>query len=174
MTRAALPIRRADAGDAAKLSMLASATFLDSFAEDHPFDAIKAHMDANHSEAAYARLFADPANALWIIESPVGTPIAFAMLAPAAADVPLLPGDIELKRIYVLSNWKGGGHGRALMDAALAEARARGAKRMLLSVYEKNPAAQAFYGRLGFERIGEQCFMVGTLPFTDHVMAKTL
>jgi ribosomal protein S18 acetylase RimI-like enzyme len=60
------------------------------------------------------------------------------------------------------------------MDAALDEARARGATRILLSVYEKNPAAQAFYGRLGFERIGEQCFMVGRVPFIDHVMAKTL
>ncbi|WP_157215621.1 GNAT family N-acetyltransferase [Flavisphingomonas formosensis] len=174
MTRPTLPVRRAHAGDAAKLSMLGTATFLDSFAEDHPFDAIRAHMEANHSEAAYHAIFADPANAVWILESPVGTPVGFAMLTPPSADVPLRPGDIELKRIYILPGWKGGGHGRALMDAAMAEARARGAVRMLLSVYEKNPAAQAFYGRLGFRRIGEQCFMVGPVPFVDHVMALDL
>jgi len=174
MSRATLPIRRADAGDAAKLSMLAAATFLDSFAEDHPFEAIRAHMDANHSETAYRAALADPANALWILESPVGTPVGFAMLTPASADVPLAPGDIELKRIYLLSNWKGGGHGRALMEAAVAEARDRGATRMLLSVYERNPAARAFYARLGFRRIGEQRFMVGDVPFIDHVMALDL
>jgi len=49
---------------------------------------------------------------------------------------------------------RGQGLGRALIGAALAEADARGLRRVELSVHADNRAAQALYRRVGFETEG--------------------
>ena len=98
-----------------------------------------------------------------------------ALLTPPALDHPAAPGDLELKRIYMLAGWQAGGWGGRLVDAVEAEARARGASRLLLCVYDVNLAAQRFYARRGFADTGlRQTFMVGDLPFLDQIWAKRL
>jgi ribosomal protein S18 acetylase RimI-like enzyme len=56
----------------------------------------------------------------------------------------------------------GRGTGAALMDWALAEARARGCDAVQLSVWSENRAAQRFYARYGFAKIADIGFMVGS------------
>jgi diamine N-acetyltransferase len=166
-------LRRAQAGDAAKLSLVGAASFLESFAHDHPGDDLVEHVRAGHAEAAYAGWLADPDHPAWIVEAAVGAPIGYAMLCPAS-----LPGrqagDIELKRIYILHRWHGTGLGGALYRAVEDEARERGAKRLILAVYTKNVAAQGFYTRQGFAQIGVTEFAVGRVTFEDMVLAKAL
>ena len=166
-------IRRAGAPDAGSLSLLGGATFLASFAHDHPGDAMLVHIRAEHSEAWYQAALARDDMALWIAETPLGAPVAYAILGPAS-----LPGaeagDLELKRIYLLGPWQGGGRGSALLDCVVGEAVARGARRLLLAVYEANDKARAFYARKGFAPIGTTRFMVGDVPFTDLVLARPL
>ena len=41
-------------------------------------------------------------------------------------------------------------------------------------VYTNNPDAQRFYERFGFEKVGQQQFMTGNVPFTDWIMRKPL
>ena len=166
-------LRRAHADDAAKLALVGGASFLESFADDHPGDALVAHVSNGHNAAQYARWLADPAWALWIVEEAVGAPIGYAVLGPAT-----LPGaeagDLELKRIYILHRWHGGGRGKALYQAVEDEAQARGATRLILAVYTANTAAQGFYARMGFAQIGTTVFMVGDTAFDDLVVAKLL
>lgn len=96
------------------------------------------------------------------------------MLSPPELDVPTGEGDIELKRIYVLTGFQGGGHGRQLLDAVNEEARRRGGRRLLLCVYTVNHKAQAFYRAQGFEAVGMQCFMVADIRFDDIIMARAI
>lgn len=168
-------LRRAVPADAARLALLGGATFLNSFAHDHPGDALVAHVDANHSPAWYADLLADPACAAWILETPLGAPIGYALLTPPAVDCPTGAKDLELKRIYVLGPWQSGGWGVRLLRAVEDEARARGAARLFLCVYSVNEGAKRFYGRHGFaDTACRQNFMVGAVAFEDHIWAKTL
>lgn len=166
-------LRRADAGDAGKLALLGGASFLESFADDHPGDALVAHVENHHSRQAYAALLDDPAYAIWIFEHEAGAPTGYAVLGP-----PGLPGsnadDVELKRIYLLSRWHGTGLGKALFAAVEDEARARGAPRLLLSVYTENHKARAFYEARGFAVIGETHFAEFPAAFADFVMVKPL
>lgn len=76
---------------------------------------------------------------------------------------------IELHRLYVHTRVKGQGVAQALMNEALAYARAEGAPAMYLSVWENNFRAQAFYKRYGFEHIGEHGFMVGKTRDRDFI-----
>jgi ribosomal protein S18 acetylase RimI-like enzyme len=58
--------------------------------------------------------------------------------------------DCYLEELYVVPVQRGHGLGRALMDAAIALARERGADRMDLGTGEDDTAARALYESLGF------------------------
>lgn len=167
-----MKLRRASAEDAGKLALLGGASLLETFANDHPGDALVHHAQTQHSAGFYETLLDEPDYVAWIVEEALGAPVGYAVLGPAA-----LPGsdpdtDIELKRIYMLSKWHGTGFGRALFDEVEAEARARGATRLLLSVYTENHKAQRFYAARGFEVIGRTTFADFPAEIQDFVMAK--
>src|SRR5205085_1487801 len=60
--------------------------------------------------------------------------------------------DCWLEDLYVDEGARGAGLGRALTEAALDAARARGCKRIELDVNEHNTEALALYVACGFER----------------------
>ena len=84
------------------------------------------------------------------------------------------PDDLEIRRIYLLSRFHGGGLGARLMATALEGARDLGAPRVWLGVYDGNARAIAFYGRQGFAPAGRRDFRVGARTYDDLVMARTL
>jgi ribosomal protein S18 acetylase RimI-like enzyme len=58
--------------------------------------------------------------------------------------------DCWLEDLFVEESVRGGGHGRALVEAAIESARERGCKRIELDVNEQNSGALRFYESLGF------------------------
>lgn len=162
------------ASDAAALSLLGGATFLESFAFDHPGPALIRHVRNAHGEAFYADALADPDKTIIIGETPLGAPVGYALLGPPDLPADPAPDSHELKRIYLLGPWQGGGHGDILIGHVLDAARERGAKRLLLAVYSRNVKAQRFYARHGFSQVGNTIFMVGDVPFQDLIFAKPL
>jgi diamine N-acetyltransferase len=167
--------RRADPADGERLAHIGVATFIESYTFDIPGDAMVAHCTAQHARSVYDAYLADPAAAIWIAEySGTGAPIGYAVNCPPDLPVPPEPGDVELKRLYVLSRFHGSGAGPALLDAATGHARTRGARRLLLGTYQDNHRAVAFYTKQGFELIGTRKFQVGDMLFDDIVLAKRL
>jgi diamine N-acetyltransferase len=166
--------RNAGRDDAEALSYLGAATFLASFAFDHPGKPLIEHLKAEHSVAYYTDKLANADIDIIIGETPLGAPVGYVMLVPPEHPDLQQPGDWELKRIYLLGPWQGGGNGKALLQQAIDVAVARKAKRLILAVYESNERAVAFYERAGFGHIGETIFMVGDTPFRDMVYARII
>ncbi|RYG16297.1 GNAT family N-acetyltransferase, partial [bacterium] len=163
-----MTLRRADTSDAEALSLVGAATFLESYALSLPGRAIVEHCPKAHAVDVYAAWLTDSRCAVWVAVVGDGTVVGFAVLTPC--DLPdVQDDDLELRRIYLLSRFQGGGTGRAMVQAAAQEAKVRGAKRLVLGVYGENERAQSFYRHLGFERIGRRDFVVGPKVCLDYV-----
>lgn len=170
-------IRPAVPGDEYALGVVGSATFLESYSETIPGPDLIAHCQKQHAPEVYKAYIVsnDPNYAVWIAESSsTKAPIGYAVTSAVEPPTEGLPGDIELKRIYVFSKYHGTGTGRELMIATLQHAREIGATRMLLGTYDQNHRAVAFYQRAGFEKVGERRFPVGNQVFNDIVMGVRL
>ena len=164
-----LIIREATVADAERLSLIASATFIDTFAGVLDGDAVVVHCTSEHAPDQFAAMLAKGARA-WIAELG-GAPIGYALLKQPELEA-AREGDVELKKIYVLSRFHGTGIARALFDAALKGS--KGFERLLLGVKDDNNRAIAFYSKMGFEQIGTRRFPVGDQLYDDLVMALVL
>lgn len=162
-------IREAAVDDLGRLSLVASATFLESFAGKISGDALVAHCEKAHGPEYFRVMLASGARA-WLAEID-NAPVGYAMLTEPELDA-ARTGDIELKKIYLLSRFHGSGIARQLFDAALAGARGR--KRLLLGVKEDNHRALAFYAKQGFEQIATRRYDVGGTLYDDVVLAREL
>ena len=168
-------IRECGPADAQALALVGQATFLQSYADDLPGADILAHCRNQHAEALYAEWLDKPGYRLWLAEAePGGAPVGYAALTPPDLPVETRPDDVELKRIYLLHRFHGGGTGGRLLAAAAGGARDMGARRLLLGVYGKNVQAIGFYGRQGFVQVGVRRFQVGDSLFDDLVLALDL
>ena len=168
-------IRRAAPDDAAALSAVGTASFLESYAGVIDGRAIVRHCAERQSAAAFAAALGAPGHALWLAEAPPNAaPVGYLHLSPPDLPVETRTDDLEIKRIYALSRWHGRGIGAALLAGAEAHGRAAGAARLLLGVYKGNARALGFYDRVGFTRIGERLFDVGGAVYEDWVLEKPL
>ncbi|WP_380779431.1 GNAT family N-acetyltransferase [Sphingomonas sp. R86520] len=168
-------LRRAEPGDAPALSLVASATFLDTYATVLSGADIVAHCTRKNSIAAFETWLGDPATIVTLAEyEPGHAPIGYTVLT--VPDFPIEPGpaDIELRRIYLMKQAQGSGLGAALMARALEDAVAASRTRILLGVWDQNTRARAFYERQGFQVIGARQFMVGTTLHDDPVYARAV
>src|SRR5688572_23189220 len=150
-----IEIRACGAADAPALALVGQATTLETYPHVLPLADMLAHTEHEHGRARYDEHLADPAYRIWIAElAPTRSPVGYVVLCPPDVPLPTGPGDLEIKRVYVLSPFKGGGLGARLMSVALGAAKSAGASRVLLCVHNANQAAQAFYARQGFTQVG--------------------
>lgn len=168
-------IRACVPGDEKRLSMVARATFLETYAGIVAGGDMLLFGEGTHDPDSYAALLADADVDLFLATmEPGAAPIGYAMVCKPDLPVALGEGDLELKRIYSLHRFHGTGLGLGLMEAAKDVARARGATRLLLGAYGENHRAIAFYSKHGFTQVGTRVFHVGENFYDDVVLAAAL
>ncbi|MFS0849550.1 N-acetyltransferase family protein [Novosphingobium panipatense] len=164
-------IRPAGPADADALALVGAATFLESFAGMIDGAALIAHCLKQHCAKAYLDYFSKGAKA-WLAEiEPGGAPVGYALMCEPEIDH-ATEGDVELKRIYLLSRFQGSMIASALMQAVVTEA--KGHARLLLGVKDDNHRAISFYAKHRFETVGTRRFDVGGKTYDDFVLARTL
>jgi ribosomal protein S18 acetylase RimI-like enzyme len=170
----AISIRRATLADAADVATLAARTFEETFGADNRPEDMAEHLATSYGVAQQSAEIADHGYAT-LLAFVGGALAAFAQVRRNAPPPCVTgPAPIEIHRFYVDRRWHGQGVGRRLMDASLDAARTFGGATVWLSVWEKNPRAQAFYAKCGFSRVGEADFWVGPDRQTDHIFARAL
>ncbi len=111
--------------------------------------------------------------AIWLLERD-GKTLGHAVAGPATLPHPdVADGDGELKRIYILKEAHNGGWGGKLFQTALDWLQRDGARTLWIGVWSDNLGAQRFYGRYGFEKVGEHLFTVGSVNDLDFIMRRS-
>jgi ribosomal protein S18 acetylase RimI-like enzyme len=170
-----ISIRRARAGDEEALALVGQATFLETFMGVLDGAAIIAHCRQAHSAAKYRQWLDDPDAAVWLAEtSPGNAPAGYLVVARPQLPMADMSRDLELKRIYLLGRYQGGGTGKRLLGQAVEHAMSAGAARLLLGVYAGNGSAIGFYKQQGFVNLTQRQFNVGGKAYDDHVMSLVL
>ncbi|PTS77925.1 GNAT family N-acetyltransferase [Sphingomonas sp. HMWF008] len=168
-------LRSAGAADADALALVASASFLETYAGSLDGADMVAHCLANNTREKFAAWASDPLSAVTLAEVVPGfAPLGYTVLTSVDLPVEARAGDIELRRIYTMGRLHGTGAGPALMMQALADAARLGKSRILLGVWGENHRAHRFYERQGFSVIGTRAFKVGSVVHDDLVYARSV
>ncbi|PQA89478.1 GNAT family N-acetyltransferase [Hyphococcus luteus] len=165
-------IRRADVLEAAALSELGAATFIETFGALYCPEDLQSFLKSAHAPSYYEEFMAKPETAAWLAEDDDGVILGYAMAGPCDLPVEAMPdGSGELKRLYLLKEAQGLGLGKALLETALAWLDAH-FTHVYLGVFSENEKAQDLYRRYGFEKVGEYDFMVGNHADHEWIMKK--
>ncbi len=167
-----LTIRRATPADAEVLSRIAAETFTETFGHTYPPEDLAAFLASAYDLEKTRRDLTDPARAAWLVEAD-GAVVGHALAGPC--DLPhdeVTPACGELKRLYVLKAFQGGGVGSRLLSETLAWLERDGPRRLWIGVWSENYGAQRLYGRLGFEKVGEYDFIVGETRDREFILRR--
>lgn len=166
--------RRATPSDAAVLSEFAERTFRDTFTASNSPSDMELYCAGAFGEEIQRRELADPMVTTLLGEAN-GELVAYAQLYDVEPD-PSVRAEkpVELRRFYVAREHHGGHVARALMDKVINLGAGRGHDVMWLGVWERNPRAQRFYEKCGFEIVGDHIFLMGADPQRDLIMALAL
>lgn len=154
--RAALP------ADIAALARLGSDSFIAKFGHLYRPEDLATFVEEAFAESAIAAELANP-DRLYQLAEIEGSLAGYCKLGLICGFPEHARGKrvIELKQLYTDPALTGKGIGAALMNWALAEANARGADEIQLSVWSGNAGAQRFYARYGFAKVADVHFWVG-------------
>lgn len=166
-------IRRADIADAETLSALSAATFSAAFAHLYPPADLADFLAESYAVERSQAQLADPRIATWLMEAK-GEAVGYAMAGPCALPHPdVTPACGELKRIYLLPPWQGGGRGSRLLATALDWLEAQQTTGALwIGVWSQNLGAQRLYERMGFAKVGEYEFKVGRSRDHEFILRR--
>ncbi|MEN3745740.1 GNAT family N-acetyltransferase [Sphingomonas sp. HF-S3] len=165
--------RPAVAADGPALSATASESFTETFGHLYRPEDLAQFLDQTFGPSGLPSQIGHPDFTIQVATD-AGRVVGFAKVGPVAFPGDWSDSDIELYQIYVLSGWFGSGIGAALMDWAIETARARGFRRLVLSVFVDNHRARRFYARYGMREVGRYEFKVGTHVDEDVLMVLDL
>ena len=166
----ALKIRLATESDVPELSAIGSRVFWDAYGGTAPGDDIAQHVESFFSESAVAAEILRTDITYFMATD--GERCA-GMVKMRSGDVPKLiqaRSAVEVQQLYVAMDYQRKGVGELLLDAVVAETRARGVDGIWLSVWTDADWATKFYRKYGFTAQAEIPFMLAETKFIDYLM----
>jgi len=167
-----LTIRRATVADAECVVDITRRNFTETFGHLYPPEDLAYFLDNSYSLDAHRTMLADDGYAIWLLERE-GQALGHAVAGPAGLPHPdVAEGDGELKRLYILQDAHNGGWGGKLFQTVLDWLERDGPRTLWIGVWSENLGAQRFYGRYGFEKVGEYLFPVGSTNDHEFILRR--
>jgi ribosomal protein S18 acetylase RimI-like enzyme len=169
-----ITIRAATADDAAALAEFAERVFDEVFSPGNDEGDMASYMTEAFGPRQQRAEITEPGAIMLVAEDATGALAGYLHITASRTPACVTAPAVELKRLYVDPRRHSRGLGKRLLDDGIARAKAAGATRLWLGVWEHNVRAQKFYQREGFTRAGEHIFLLGSDPQTDWIMQRTL
>ncbi|WP_296222227.1 GNAT family N-acetyltransferase [Sphingomonas panaciterrae] len=167
--------RPATPADAEPLDTMARAVWLATFGHSAPADDIAAYVAQHYGAAGtLRRQLLDPAFDFQLAVDGAAV-VGYCKLGPTffAGEVPT-DDALHLHQLYVDPARHGSGVAARLLDWAYDVARSREKSAVLLTVWEENGRARAFYAKHGFVHVGDYAFQTGSQIDRDLIMRREL
>ncbi|MDQ3713079.1 MAG: GNAT family N-acetyltransferase [Acidobacteriota bacterium] len=169
-----LSIRQADISDTNIICALGVTTFYEAYFEQDESSDLANYVLENFNPAQIEAELNNTDSTFFIAEIN-GKAVGYAKLREnSTVDCLKNENAVELHRIYILERAKGKRVGGKLLNRCFETARAKGYETIWLGVWEQNSAAQSFYERLGFVKVGEVQFPYGETVGTNFVLKLEL
>jgi len=165
-------IRRATPDDAERLAALACRSFTETFGHLYPPEDLANFLATSYTPQTQHETLSDPQRAIWLLETGEEL-LGHAYVGPCGLPHPeVASGDGEIKRLYVLRQAQSGGWGTRLMQVAMDWLLREGPRALWVGVWSQNLGAQRFYARLGFGKVGDYEFPVGTIRDHEFILRR--
>ena len=168
-----MQIRQARPDDATWLSSLACESYAAHFASIWSPRGLAAFLRREFAPAMLLRALAAQDQA-WYVAFDADGPAGFAKVNWHRTEPGSGMQGAELQKIYFLPGRTGRGLGAGLLAHVTAQAVARGEPHLWLNVLGPNQAAQRFYSRHGFERLGTVSFQLEDRVLDMIAMGRAL
>jgi diamine N-acetyltransferase len=166
-------LRRATPQDAAALSDIGAATFVETFGHLYPPEDLNPFLAKTYSLEASQALFADAGVGVWFASAGDAPPAAFVVAGPCKLPVPALePTAGEVRLLYVRGAFQNQRLGAQLLETALEWLSAQHRTPVYVGVWSENFGARRFYARYGFEKVGEYYFPVGNTRDLEFILKR--
>jgi ribosomal protein S18 acetylase RimI-like enzyme len=173
---AEVTIRRIVLKDVPVLAEMARKTFYDTFTGTCTEEDMAGFLESYFNKTQVTKELSDPEDYFFFAEVD-GVPAGYLRFKEDYRGLPLMKQwkTMELKRIYVLSEYHGQGIAQKLMDFLIDWCKNENYEAVYLGVWEHNIRAQKFYAKYGFENSGHtHDFPIGNTPQTDIWLWKFL
>ena len=164
-------IIRADITNAAIIATIGKKSFRTAF--EHLFgskEELTEYLEFTYDPVKLAKSIRKENN-VYLLAFLEGKPVGFAKLKKHSLnDLITSPVQMELQKIYVLTEYQGRGVGAALMNEVNGMAKEEGPDSVWLDTYISNEKAIHFYEKYGFRKIGRYFFTIGFQTFEYYVM----
>ena len=167
-------IKRATPEDAELISHLSKITFEDTFSGTCTHEDLQSFVDSSFSQTNTLQELKDE-NDFYFIAWYNNVAAGYMRLKENYTDYDAIKkyNALELKRIYVLTEFQSKKIGAALMSYSLQFASLKNYEVIWLGVWEHNYKAQTFYKKWGFTDTDDtHPFPIGNTPQTDNWMIK--
>lgn len=157
-----------------EISLLAQATFTETFAHLFQPDVLQRYLIANfHPDKLKSSL--DKQNNQFLLAYYQDEPVGYAKLKANSPNQAIQAvNQMELQKIYFLSKCHGKQLGAAMMDTCMKYFRQNAPVTVWLDVLETNMKAIRFYQKFGFKTVGKEHFNFETASFTFDIMSLEL
>lgn len=167
-----IEIRRAVLGDELALAEIGAATFTETFGRLYPAEDLQAFLAASHSVETWARMLVDSKRAAWLAVVDKAL-IGFIAVGPCKLPVENRGRNAgEIQQLYVLRRFHNRHLGSELMSVGLQWLEEHGQTPIYIGVWSLNLGAHRFYGRYGFEKVGEYGFPVGKTVDLEFILKR--
>ena|SRR5688572_28206596 len=166
-------IRQALSVDAAPLSRLACATYVEHFAPLWGEAGLAAYLESEFSVPALSRGLAAADQAWFLVGDDDGL-AGFAKVNWSRREPQSRMLGAELRKIYFRADRVGRGHGAQLLAHVMDVARRHGETHLWLNVLARNTGAQRFYLRHGLAHLGASVLHTDVGPLEMLAMGRAL
>ncbi len=165
-------IKTAKEDQSALIANLSWQTFFDTYHQQNSKEDMEIILKQHFCKEAVQKELDDPSN-IFLLAYLGRQVVGYAKLSDSKSPKNIKENTIEIARIYSVKEKIGSGVGKALIKQCIAIAEERKKEMIWLGVWEQNQRAIQFYRRFGFEKFGEQSFMLGNDKQNDWLMKKS-